>query len=73
IAFDFNNDGMFDDSDSALNGDVLAGMRFEDAVPTDSAFIGTRRYTQLSDKSISVIGTNTATGPRTGRLSWEQL
>ena len=73
IAFDFNNDGMFDDSDSAANGDVLAGMRFEDAVPTDSAFIGTRRYTQLSDKTISVVSTNTATGPRTGRLSWEDL
>ena len=72
VAFDLNNDGEFDDQDRP-GGDVIAGMRFEDAVPTDSAFIGNRRYTQLSNKEIDVVLTNTQTGSRTGRLSWREI
>ena len=52
---------------------IVAGLRFEEAVPTDSAFIGNRRYTQLSNKEIDVVTTNTRTGERTGRLSWLEV
>ena len=70
--FDLNNDGDFDASDQ-VNGKTVAGIRFEDAVPTDSSFIGDRRITQLSDKSLDSISTNTDTSRNTGKLSWKQL
>ncbi|MEJ2130293.1 MAG: PilC/PilY family type IV pilus protein, partial [Gammaproteobacteria bacterium] len=72
IAFDLNNDGQFDDYDT-VEGIMIAALRFEDAMPTDSAFIGDRRYTQLSNREITVVKTNTSVGERTGRLSWKQL
>jgi len=73
IAFDLNNDGQFDDRDNVATGEVVAGLRFEDAVPTDSSFIGNKRYTQLSNREISVTTTNTDNGPRAGRLSWKEV
>ena len=72
IAFDLNNDGYFD-SDDLAGGDLVSGLRFDDAVPTDSSFIGTRRFTQLSDRTVDVIDTNTGTSARSGRLSWREL
>ena len=69
--FDLNNDGAFDDADK-VNGKVVAGTRFEDAVPTDSSFIDDQRITQLSDKSLDATTTNTSRGRNTGRLSWKQ-
>jgi type IV pilus assembly protein PilY1 len=69
--FDLNNDGAFDNSDK-VNGQVVAGTRFEDAVPTDSSFIEDTRITQLSDKSLDATSTNTSRGENTGRLSWKQ-
>ena len=73
IAFDLNGDNQFDDLDSAAGGEVIAGMRFEDAVPSDAAFVGSRRYTQLSDREVDVQNTNTNVGSRTGRLSWLEI
>jgi type IV pilus assembly protein PilY1 len=70
--FDLDNDGEFDSNDD-VNNRVVAGIRFEDAVPTDSSFIGDERITQLSDKSIDRVKTNTTGGLNTGRLSWKQL
>jgi type IV pilus assembly protein PilY1 len=70
--FDLNNDGVFDSGDET-GGDVVAATRFEDAVPTDSTFIGESRVTQLSDQSLDASLTNTAGGINTGRLSWKQL
>ncbi|MDG1441215.1 MAG: PilC/PilY family type IV pilus protein [Pseudomonadales bacterium] len=70
--FDLDNDGAFDEGDS-VNGAVVAGIRFEDAVPTDSSFIEDKRITQLSDKSLDSTSTNTSGGLNTGRLSWKQL
>ncbi|MDG1206491.1 MAG: hypothetical protein P8N51_14070, partial [Pseudomonadales bacterium] len=67
-----DNDGAFDEGDS-VNGAVVAGIRFEDAVPTDSSFIEDKRITQLSDKSLDSTSTNTSGGLNTGRLSWKQL
>jgi Tfp pilus tip-associated adhesin PilY1 len=72
IAFDLNNDGYFD-SDDLAGSNVVSGLRFDDAVPTDSSFIGTRRFTQLSDRTVDVIDTNTGTSARSGRLSWREL
>jgi type IV pilus assembly protein PilY1 len=73
IAFDLNGDEAFDELDSAASGEVIAGMRFEDGVPTDSAFLGSRRYTQLSNRDVDKQETNTNRGPRTGRLSWLEI
>jgi type IV pilus assembly protein PilY1 len=87
--FDMNDDGTFDDGDLAHGGDtnndgvinelddsfndVVVGLRFEDAVPNDSSFIGNERITQMSDKSIDRTRTNTAHNSiNTGRLSWKQ-
>ncbi len=69
--FDLNNDGAFDDSDK-VNDNVVTGIRFEDAVPTDSSFIEDKRITQLSDKTLDATSTNTSRGKNTGRLSWKQ-
>lgn len=70
--FDLDNDGAFDDGDE-VDGQVVAGTRFEDAVPTDSSFIEDKRITQLSDKSLDSTKTNTSGGNNTGRLSWKEL
>ena len=70
--FDLNKDGAFDVNDQA-NGVAVAGIRFEDSVPSDSAFIGAQRVTQLSDQSLNMTLTNTQQGVYTGRLSWKQL
>lgn len=69
--FDLDNDGDFDADD--VNDKVVAGLRFEDAVPTDSSFIEDQRITQLSDKSLDIVTTNTSQGGGTGRLTWKQL
>jgi type IV pilus assembly protein PilY1 len=73
IAYDLNNDGWFDDQDNLSTGEIVAGLRFEDAVPTDSSFIGNKRYTQLSSGEITVTVTNTDGGDYTGRLSWKEV
>jgi type IV pilus assembly protein PilY1 len=70
--FDLDNDGSFDDLDE-VNDQIVTGLRFEDAVPTDSSFIEDQRITQLSDKSLDTVSTNTSLGGNTGRLSWKQL
>ena len=70
--FDLDNDGAFDSGDE-VDGQVVAGTRFEDAVPTDSSFIEDKRITQLSDKSLDTTTTNTSGGENTGRLSWKEL
>ncbi len=70
--FDLNDDGRFDDDDE-VDGSIVAGTRFENAVPTDASFLGESRITQLSDKSLDATITNTAGGNNTGRLSWKQL
>jgi len=70
--FDLDNDGDFDSGDEVDNA-VVAAIRFEDAVPTDSSFIEDQRITQLSDQSLDTMSTNTSGGRNTGRLSWKQL
>lgn len=71
--FDINNDGAFDSEDNVPATDtVVSGTRFEGATPSDSSFIGDFLVTQLSDKSIQIIKTDTS-DTATGRLSWRQL
>jgi|TARA_B110000238_G_scaffold81712_1_gene89996 Tfp pilus tip-associated adhesin PilY1 len=70
--FDLNNDGTFDSSD-LINGAIVAGTVFEGSTPTDAAFVGENRVTQLSDRSLSIVRTNTETSVNTGRLSWRRL
>ena len=70
--FDLNNDGSFDASD-LINGAIVAGTVFEGSAPTDAAFVGENRVTQLSDRSLSIVRTNTETSINTGRLSWRRL
>ena len=74
--FDLNNDGSFDlydnvgDIDSLTN--IVTGLRFDNATPTDSAFIGSRRMTQAGDE-IRSVDTNTRGGITTGRTSWREI
>ena len=70
--FDINNDGAFDSSDF-INNFIVSGTLFEDSAPTDAAFVGENRVTQLTDRSLDIVRTNTATTTNTGRLSWRRL
>ena len=70
--FDLNNDGLFDTGDE-IGDEIVFATRFEEAVPTDAAFLGDSRVTQLSDQTLEVRRTNTSEGPNTGRLSWKRL
>ncbi|MFT5803599.1 MAG: type IV pilus assembly protein PilY1 [Candidatus Paceibacteria bacterium] len=81
-AFDINGDDQFSDEDKVdyeinnggpVGGDVVIGMRYDDAIPTDSAFLGNKRVTQLSDQSIDIQNTNTDSNDYVGRLSWKRL
>jgi hypothetical protein len=67
-----NNDGDFD-SEDAIDDDIVAATRFEDAVPTDATFFGDNRVTQLSDQTLEFRRTNTSAGPNNGRLSWKRV
>ena len=73
IAFDLTDDMLWNYLDMVGDNVIVAGLRFEEAVPTDSAFIGNRRYTQLSNKEIDIVTTNTRTGERTVRLAWLEV
>jgi type IV pilus assembly protein PilY1 len=70
--FELNNDGDFDSEDE-IDGNIVTATRFEEAVPTDAAFFGDSRVTQLSDQTLEVRRTNTSAGPNNGRLSWKRL
>jgi type IV pilus assembly protein PilY1 len=76
-AFDLNNDGNFDDSDNVGGTEgadnVVSGIRFDESTPTDSSFIGNKKVTQTSDKSIRSVGTNTGTSANVGRHSWREI
>lgn len=80
IVFDLNNNGNFGDEDNvggtattATGSNVVTGIRFDEATPTDSSFIGNRKVTQTSDKDIRSIGTNTGDDTAIGRNSWREL
>jgi len=74
--FDLNNDHTFDNRDNVGDVDdvlnIVTGIRFDSATPTDSAFIGSRRMTQAGDE-IRSIDTNTGVADTTGRTSWREI
>ena len=70
--FDLNNDGEFTALDR-FNGNRVAAINYGSATPSDAAFLGERRFTQLSDGTLSSFLTNTKPTFRTGRLSWRRL
>jgi type IV pilus assembly protein PilY1 len=70
--FDLNDDGDFGILDE-VDDLVVAGIRFDDSVPTDSSFIGDTRVTQLSNQELQAVTTNTNLGSNLGRLSWKRL
>lgn len=74
--FDLNADGSFNVNDNVGDLDsylaIVTGIRFDDATPTDSAFIGNRRMTQAGNE-IRSIGTNTSVTTITGRTSWREI
>ena len=70
--FDLNNDGEFTALDR-FGGRRAAAINFGDATPSDAAFLGERRFTQLSDGTLNITLTNTKSAFRTGRLSWRRL
>ena len=70
--FDINNDGAFDGED-LINSTIVFGTIFEDSAPTDATFVGENRVTQLTDRSLEIVKTNTASTVNTGRLSWRRL
>lgn len=76
VIFDLNNDRSFNYQDNVADIDaitnIVTGLRFDDATPTDSAFIGSRRMTQAGDE-IRSIDTNTGVEDTTGRTSWREL
>ena len=74
--FDLNADGSFNVNDNVGDLDsylaIVTGIRFDDATPTDSAFIGNRRMTQAGNE-IRSVGTNTGESTTTGRTSWREI
>jgi len=70
--FDVNRDGSFDDSDRAITGDIVVGVKLP-SIPTGSSFRGDYQYTQTSDKSIHKQKIKIDEKLREGRLSWREL
>lgn len=70
--FDVNNDGEFTELDRFVRGRVAA-LSFGSAAPSDAAFLGERRFTQLSDGTLSSVLTNTKVTRRSGRQSWRRI
>ena len=77
IVFDINADGEFDSDDNVNNvaspANIVSGIQFDGATPSDAAFIGHYRVTQLSDKSARIMGTNTEESSKLGRNSWREI
>lgn len=76
VIFDINNDGSFAVEDNVGDNDgaayIVTGIRFDEGTPSDSAFIGSRRMTQVGDE-IRSFDTNTGTDVSTGRTSWREI
>lgn len=75
IAFDLNRDALLDDSD-AIAGDAAAGVEIV-GIPTAPVNLSNIRYTSTTQttggSTIDATDILKIGGPRTGRLSWEEL
>ena len=75
IAFDLNNDSLLDDDDS-INSSAAAGVQIV-GIPTAPVNLSNIRYTSTTQttggSTIDSTDILKVGGPRTGRLSWEEL
>ena len=75
IAFDTNNDALLD-ADDSVSGEPPAGVGIM-GIPTSPVILGDKRYTSTTQTtgggSIEVSDVLEEDGPKTGRLSWEEL
>ena len=76
VIFDINADNSFSESDNigdqAGDANIVTGVRFDNGTPSDAAFIGSRRMTQVGD-DVRSFKTNTGESPNTGRTSWREI
>ena len=69
---DGENNGNGNTGNLNINTSQVLGIKRETPL-TDSAFLGDIKYTQLTDKSLISIKTNTMKGGKTGRFSWTRM
>ncbi|NOX76097.1 MAG: hypothetical protein GXP17_05680 [Gammaproteobacteria bacterium] len=74
--FDLDGNNKFTDADNVGDGagtsNIVTGIRFDGGTPSDAAFIGSRRMTQVGD-NIRSFSTNTGASSNTGRTSWREI
>ena len=75
IAFDLTGDHLLD-SDDTINGQIAAGVEIV-GIPTSPVNLANKRYTSTTQttggSTIEVTDILKVGGPKTGRLSWEEL
>lgn len=76
VIFDLDNNGDFGNednvNDAAGDSNIVTGIQFDGGTPSDAAFIGSRRMTQVGDE-IRSFNTNTGSSSSTGRTSWREI
>lgn len=75
VAFDLNDDSLLTDADT-INGNAAVGVEIV-GIPTSPVNLANKRYTSTTQttggSTIEVTDILKVGGPRTGRLSWEEL
>jgi type IV pilus assembly protein PilY1 len=75
ISFDLNDDALMT-SDDTINGEAAAGVEIV-GIPTSPVNLANKRYTSTTQttggSTIEVTDILRVGGPKTGRLSWEEL
>ena len=75
VAFDLNDDSVLDSMDT-IGGDAAAGVEIV-GIPTSPVNLANKRYTSTTQttggSTIEVTDILRVGGPKTGRLSWEEL
>jgi type IV pilus assembly protein PilY1 len=75
IAFDLTGDSLLDDNDT-IGGEAAAGVEIV-GIPTSPVNLANKRYTSTTQttggSTIEVTDIVRVGGPKTGRLSWEEL
>ena len=75
VAFDISNDSQLDGLDE-INGEAAAGVEII-GIPTSPVNLANKRYTSTTQttggSTIDITEIIKVSGPRTGRLSWEEL
>lgn len=75
VAFDLNNDALMNDADE-IDGEPAAGMALQ-GIATSPVMLSGKRYTSTTETTgggtVEMTDIIESGGPRTGRLSWEEL